>query len=374
MPRLPHIVLADDLTGAAEIAAIAHQAGLRALVLTALPAAPIQADVLVFDTNTRLASRPEAARRIRSVVARLTKIRHAGFFMKVDSVLRGPVLPQLAACARVLGRQRILLVAANPSLGRVIRHGRYMIDGQPLHQTAFARDPHHPRKTDEVIKLLGQARPAPVVCPASSRRLPRTGVLIGEAATANDIVAWADRLDRSTLPAGGADFFRAWLKTQTITRRAVSRYSLPTGGTLLLHGTTVAALNARALVFDGRRPPSTRAVIAALQVHGAVAVAASPTTLHDPGAPAAISLGFARLARNLHEAGAFRHLLIAGGATAATVLRALGWTSFKAIRVWGSGVVTLQPTAAPEFAVTVKPGSYPWPDKLRPMLLDFILS
>jgi uncharacterized protein YgbK (DUF1537 family) len=67
----------------------------------------------------------------------------------------------------------------------------------------------------------------------------------------------------------------------------------------------------------------------------------------------------------LHAAGAFRHLLIAGGATAAAVLRGLGWSRLKVVRVWGPGVVTLQPLAAPGFAVTLKPGSYPWPSGIR---------
>jgi uncharacterized protein YgbK (DUF1537 family) len=351
MSSLPHIVLADDLTGAAEVAAIAHQAGLRAVVLTRLPEAPVAADVLVFDLDTRLTPKTEAARRVRAVTIRLRQLPHAGFFVKVDSVLRGPVLAQLAACARALGRTRTLLVPANPSLGRVIRQGRYSLNG-----------------------LLGATRTPLAVCRARTRRLPRSGVVVGEAGTAADISHWAGRLDANTLAAGAADFFRAWLATQAGERHAIPDYSLPAGGVLLLHGTTVGPVNARALHFRGLRAPSAASVRAALAQHGAVAVAPVTATLNQRGAPVAISRGFADLALRLHRTRSFRHLLIAGGATAATVLHALDWSALTVARTWDTGIVTLQPMNDPDFAVTMKPGSYPWPANLRHVLLDFILS
>jgi uncharacterized protein YgbK (DUF1537 family) len=103
----------------------------------------------------------------------------------------------------------------------------------------------------------------------------------------------------------------------------------------------------------------------ALRHHGGAVVAASPLTLKDPKAPAAISAGFANLARTLQTARAFRHLLVTGGATSATVLHELGWTHLKVSRVWGPGVVSLQPAAAPDCLVTLKPGSYLWPSSIR---------
>jgi uncharacterized protein YgbK (DUF1537 family) len=365
MPSRPLIVLADDLTGAAEVAAIAHQAGLRAVVLTRLPVGPVDAEVLVFDTDTRLSSPAQAARRVRTVLARLAKQASAGFFLKVDSVLRGPVTSQLEACAQSLGRRRTLLVPANPSLGRVIRDGRYFIGGIPLHDTEFSLDPHHPRTTSDVRKLLGAMTRAPLVSRApTARSLPRSGIVVGETGIAADVLHWADRLDSATLPAGGADFFRAWLLSMTGERRNALRYTLPTGASLLLHGTTAAPASAESLRFRGRQPPATATVAATLQRDGFAAITATTATLHDPGAPAAISRGFAVLAQRLHATSGFHHLLIAGGATASSVLQTLGWSSLKVARVWGPGVVTLQPVNDREFAVTLKPGSYPWPASL----------
>ena len=53
-------VIADDITGAAEMAAIAHRLGLR-VKLTMQPEATPDCDVLVIATDTRSMSESEAA-------------------------------------------------------------------------------------------------------------------------------------------------------------------------------------------------------------------------------------------------------------------------------------------------------------------------
>jgi uncharacterized protein YgbK (DUF1537 family) len=366
MPFRPHLVLADDLTGAAEIAAIAHDAGLRAVVLTHLPTVPVAADLLVFDTDTRLLAPEAAARKVRAWAKCLAHTPHRGFFLKVDSVLRGSVLAHATATARALGRHRTLLVPANPSLGRTIRAGRYAVKGVPLHETAFARDPHHPRTSDHVVELLGRVPRTPVVSlPPATDRLPNRGVAVGDTSTPADVRHWVDTLDSATLPAGGADFFRAWLTSQGPARQAKVRSPSIAGPALLLHGSAMATDGSRLLRFRGKKAPAAAAVAAALARHGAVAVAPPSTRLTGRDAPAALARGFADLAWRLHTDRSFTHLLIAGGATAAAVLPMLGWTDLEVIRAWGPGAVTLRPVRDPAFAVTLKPGSYDWPATLR---------
>jgi uncharacterized protein YgbK (DUF1537 family) len=97
-------------------------------------------------------------------------------------------------------------------------------------------------------------------------------------------------------------------------------------------------------------------------------VAATRHTLRDPLAPDIVARGFAELTKTLHDEAAFRHLVVAGGATAATVLHALRWNELHVARVWAPGVVSLRPTAAPDCIVTLKPGSYAWPESLRRQL------
>jgi len=371
-PR-PKIVLADDLTGAAEIAAIARQAGRRAIVLTRPPAGPVDADLIVLDTDTRLLPPALAARRVRAWTARLAKTtpRHAGVFLKTDSVLRGPVLAHVGAATRALGFSRAILVPANPSLGRVIRGGRYFVHGRFLHETALANDPHHPRDTSDALALLGRVPRTPRVClPANTADLPEHGVILGEAASSADVRRWRGRLSADTLPAGGADFFRAWLGV-----RAPAQSSAPPprlrGPALLLHGTTAAAAGAGALLFRGVRAPAVSPVADHLARLGGAVVAAPRRRLDDP---ASLSAAFTQLTLELKRREAFQHLLVAGGATAAAVLSGLDWTALEVVHVWAPGVVTLRPLAEPDFLLTLKPGSYPWPDALRRALPARILS
>lgn len=365
MPRPPLIVLADDLTGAAELAAIAHENGRRAMVFTNVPRDPVDADVLVFSTDTRLLTAAQAARRVKLFSVAAKQMLPAGIFKKVDSVLRGPVIAEAEACAKVFGFDRVVLVPANPSLGRIIRNGSYFVDGLPLHHTAFAHDPHHPASSPDVQVLLGLKKKSPPVCFAPADPLPARGVFVGETGSGHDIIRWAQRSDATTLPAGGADFFRAWLNRRSGLRRRQVPHRLPAGPALLLHGTTSTVVQSGALLFSGRRPPSKNAVAEALRRGGSAIVAASQSTARDSKSHHPIAAGFAQLVRALQRADEFRHLLITGGATAGAVLSELGWSGFEVSHVWGSGAVTLRPTAAPDFAVTLKPGSYPWPAKLR---------
>ena len=55
-------------------------------------------------------------------------------------------------------------------------------------------------------------------------------------------------------------------------------------------------------------------------------------------------------------------LIIEGGATAHTAIKALGWTRFLISNVIGPGIVRMQCLDATATHLTIKPGSYDWKD------------
>jgi uncharacterized protein YgbK (DUF1537 family) len=114
-------VIADDLTGAAELGGIALRHGLTSEVQTEFHPTD-EAEVIVIDTDSRSCPPEEAAARIRAQAQELTSIGFDWLYKKVDSVLRGPVVAELEALLAASGRQKALLVPANPSLGRTIRN------------------------------------------------------------------------------------------------------------------------------------------------------------------------------------------------------------------------------------------------------------
>jgi len=204
------VVIADDLTGAAELAALGARHGMTAEVHTALNQT-CATDLVAVDTNSRL-SRPETARaRVCRAAHHILTWQPAWIYKKVDSVLRGWVLAETEALMQTLKLSRALLLPTNPSLGRVIRMGRYYVQGRPIDQTDFKNDPQYPRRSSKVMELVGSACQGQVHLRRSSEVLPMQGIIIGEAESGEDLLAWAGHLDETTLAVGGAEFFAAIL-------------------------------------------------------------------------------------------------------------------------------------------------------------------
>src|SRR3954453_20354270 len=72
--------------------------------------------------------------------------------------MRGQIVAEVRALLSKVGCNGPLLVAQNPSRGRVIVDGEYRINSVPLHHTGFADDPDHPARTSDPAKLLGDPR------------------------------------------------------------------------------------------------------------------------------------------------------------------------------------------------------------------------
>lgn len=163
------IVIADDITGAAEIAGIAHRYALRTQLVVfdkdiadrqhpgdnvLQDASPgchrtgdvlqnVSADVLVVATDTRSCSADEARAVTKAVVDMLPE--DVLVFHKTDSALRGNVVAELEA----FGREAVYM-PANPSKGRIIRGGVYYVGDKPIHETDFRYDPEFPAVTSDV--------------------------------------------------------------------------------------------------------------------------------------------------------------------------------------------------------------------------------
>ena len=205
------VVIADDLTGAAELAGVGWRHGLVSQVQRAL-VPDSDAELLAVNADTRLLSAASAARRI-AVLAEACRQRGvSSVFKKVDSVLRGHVVAEMTALMDGLGRARGLLVPANPGLGRTVWGGRYLVHGIPLDQTEFARDPAYPVRSAEVSDILGPSTVFPVTSTRLGEGLPEHGIAVGDARRLRDMDKWAEALDESIVPAGAAEFFGGYLR------------------------------------------------------------------------------------------------------------------------------------------------------------------
>lgn len=133
---MKHLILADDLTGAADCALAFATCGHPAEVLLDLPRAstPFEASVLSIDLDTRHLPAPDAAARTLEGFKALAA-RPSPLYKKIDSTLRGPWAAEVAALHPLAG---VALVAPTyPAQGRSVKGGRLLIDGQPLEDTTL---------------------------------------------------------------------------------------------------------------------------------------------------------------------------------------------------------------------------------------------
>jgi uncharacterized protein YgbK (DUF1537 family) len=137
------IILADDLTGAADCAARCHTAGLAATIV--LPDARVEAGggAICCTSDSRHLSSNDAARRVRELAADTRAYAGSIWYKKIDSTLRGHIGQELDALLDALGRSCALICPAFPSQRRGLSSGSLVIDPAqtpPLHlPTLLAR-------------------------------------------------------------------------------------------------------------------------------------------------------------------------------------------------------------------------------------------
>ena len=121
-------VIADDITGAAEIAGIGFEYVLKVVLTIGVEADSPTCDLLVCITNTRSMTQDKAISESLYIGKALTEKGINHIFKKTDSVLRGHVAAELKALMKVTGKTQTLLLPDNPSLGRQIIGGKNYIN------------------------------------------------------------------------------------------------------------------------------------------------------------------------------------------------------------------------------------------------------
>jgi len=379
-------VVADDFTGAAEVAAVGLRYGLRAEVQTVLN--PVcKADLIVVDTNTRSGTRREAATEVKKVLKRLRKIAAEWIYKKVDSVLRGNVVAELEAALTALGKARAILVPANPSIGRQIRHGHYFVNGKPIDESIFGGDPEYPARSSSVLELLGATQAPPISVVSVNEGIPPSGITVGEASTKTDLRGWAERCDDATVAAGGAEVFGALLEVKGFESKSAesranpppcqnrlfvctsgSRYSRQVVEQARNYGAVISTMPLELLQTDELTTEVFQQwaddTLNALERSHQVLVSINEPVTQGRQLAQRIRLHVAALVEHVLNRAGVDELLIEGGTTASMVVRRLGWERFLPFQELAPGVVRMRVQKQAHLYLTSKPGSYPWPDKI----------
>jgi uncharacterized protein YgbK (DUF1537 family) len=152
------LIVADDLTGAADSAVQFRQAGFSAVVLTEQAShrsAWPRAQVVSLSLNTRDAS-PTAVRHIweRQAPAIRALAQDALVYQKIDSTLRGHPALEVRLLLDCLGASSAIVVPAFPKLGRHTVDGVHRVNGLPLAETEYGRTQRRSQPTSHLSDLL----------------------------------------------------------------------------------------------------------------------------------------------------------------------------------------------------------------------------
>ncbi|MBD3373487.1 hypothetical protein GF406_00490 [candidate division KSB1 bacterium] len=371
-------VLADDFSGAAEIAGVALRHGLSVELFTELPSTA-SADVLVTDTNSRSLSRDAAIARVRARLHQLQKMQPAWIYKKTDSVLRGHVVPELAVMMQDLQKTRVLLIPANPGNERIVSNGKIYIKGQLLHHTVFRHDPEYPARHAEVLRLL-ETRHDNVkkVLKITGENLPAEGIVVGETRNRDELERWADTWNESFLPAGGSEFFSALLhrlghaRCENLLPQKLFRDKMVLNlwGTSIQSAEKTGRFQQAGFHFFEIPVPDSCADQAGLseQIIRMAGLIRDKKRLVLKPSGRNFTCYCASLLRALLDKVHIDEFIIEGGTTASEMLRYLNWNEFRPVLEIAPGIVRLVVMQHPGLNLTVKPGSYAWPEQVWQIL------
>ncbi|WP_150691604.1 four-carbon acid sugar kinase family protein [Pandoraea communis] len=177
------LIVADDLSGAADCAIGFTNAGWRSVVSLDVDGFNAAAQVVAIDTDTRRLAPADAAAR---AVAAWQRLAAPGrrLYKKIDSTLRGNWVAEVAALQPLAGLA--IVAPAFPATGRTVQNGEVFVRGVPLAETDTWRLEHDAQ----------EARLAPMLAAAGMKTQTVTvDVLCGDVATVgavlNNVIAQA---------------------------------------------------------------------------------------------------------------------------------------------------------------------------------------
>jgi D-threonate/D-erythronate kinase len=383
------LILADDLTGAADAAVAFARRGCATEVTWGATAIAGDTTVHARDLGSRASSAADAAERHREACDRWY-VPGQRLFKKIDSTLRGQPAAEMAALAaglRARGQPSWgLLAPANPAMRRTVLEGRVLVDGAPLEDTVtWKREHTYPSaRLADVVRSAG-LRAVPLslaelrgdgdavkaaVEEAAAAPTGADTILICDAETDDDLARIVEAA-RPVAPGffiGTAGLAQALAHTVPATerRRAVAA---PRRGTLVAVG-TLAAVSRRAVrrlaARDGLEimtmtQDDSHRVVARDGAAARLARGETVVALLDAGADAAAPdpqhvIAFAEaLSGALAQMGA---LIVTGGETAAALLARCGVHGIGLVDEVEPGIALGVTRGATQVPVVTKPGAF----------------
>jgi 3-dehydrotetronate 4-kinase len=400
--------IADDFTGATDLANTLVRQGMRTVQLIGVPAraAPEEVDAVVVALKSRTIPAPDA---IVQSLAALAFLQGAGakqilfkYCSTFDSTDRGNIGPVADALLAALGADFTVFCPAFPENGRTIYRGYLFVDNVLLSESSMRDHPLTPMRDANLLRVLGRQTPHKVglvpfetvlrgseAVQAEFARLRREGYrhAVVDAVRDTDLLTIGEAVADLSLVTGGSgialglpeNFRRAGLLE--IGQQA-DRLPRVHGPAAVISGSCSAATLAQVAVMRATHPafevdPMALAagepvVPRALEWADAyldetpllISASAAPERvravqdrLGRDRAGSLVEGALADIARGLVERGV-RRLVVAGGETSGAVVQALGITGLRIGQQIDPGVPWTVSLGEPAIALALKSGNF----------------
>lgn len=407
-------VIADDMTGATDVALMLNRAGMRTVQVIGVPAPGVslpEADAVVVALKSRTNPVAEAVddslaacEALLAAGARQILFKYCSTF---DSTAEGNIGPVANALMQRLGAKLSIVCPAFPANGRSIYQGYLFVGAVPLHESSMKDHPLTPMRDSNLMRLMAaQAKTdvglvdyatvlaGPSAVKARLAKLEVEGVryAVTDALTNEDLMTLGHAVSEQVLLTGGSgiamglpqNFRRAGLLPE---RPGPQDIKAPPGRAGIISGSCSTATRGQIkaaleagypalkvdpfALIEGRQDAPGLARWALAQPEDKpfllyssddpAEVAAVQDKLGREKAGSTVEQAFAEVARLLSEGGVTR-LLVAGGETSGATVLGLGIRTLEIGPEIDPGVPWTRVVDGPDMVVALKSGNFGAPD------------
>jgi 3-dehydrotetronate 4-kinase len=405
--------IADDFTGATDLANMLVRGGMRTVQTIGVPQAPLDQPVqaVVVALKSRTAPRDAA---VAESLAALEWLRAAGcrqFYFKYcstfDSTAAGNIGPVAEALMKALGTGFAIACPAFPEAGRTIYRGNLFVGDLLLNESGMQNHPLTPMTDANLVRVLQQQTqikvgllrydtvqqgPEAIAVARAALVGQQVGLAIADAISDDDLYKLGTACADDILLTGGsglaiglpANFARAGLLPET-----GHAEDLPVieGPSAVLSGSCSRATQGQVAHWTEAGHPAFRIDPLALSSNPALVeqalsfaarhIASEPVLIYATSTPeevvavqqklgtaasgALVEDALAAIAKGLRELGV-RRFVIAGGETSGAVVKALGVNALQIGPQIDPGVPWTASLGTPALALALKSGNFGTPD------------
>lgn len=398
--------IADDFTGASDLANTLAKGGMRTVQVIGAPgeSETVDAEAAVIALKTRSIAAAHAVAQSLAALEWLLRRGSRQFVFKIcstfDSTPAGNIGPVAEALAARLGAQGVPVCPAFPAAGRTVYQGHLFVRDRLLSESGMEKHPLNPMTDPDIRRWLRRQTTEEVghVSLAVVRRgaaalkaaLASAGVTLAivDAVDEHDLALIGEACREAPLLVGGsgiAEGLPANFRRAGMLGAAAPAFAGASGRGAILSGSCSPATREQIAVYAARAPALKIDVDALMEGRldlGEIAAFADSTLdasplIYSSAEPAEVArvqalygdknvaekldAAFGEIARLLLDRGCQR-LVVAGGETSGAVVSALGLRRLQVGPEIATGVPALTAEREPPLALALKSGNFGAPD------------